>query len=157
MEERPMETVDERLPGRVSRVHFALRQLLRDGIAVRARRIMREGIFVRSAVGLAVVLDIQGPLALDFPFVFPVLGGGRGRGIATNLGNAEDGLPAAVDGVIIRGHVVAETRGCQGTFGPAVVDAGEVPVYSLWRGISIQLIADVNEVLHYGDVDIIDG
>lgn len=102
------------------------------------------------------MLHILGPLALDFPLVFPVLGGGCSRGVAVDLGNAEDGLPAVVDGDIVCRYMIAKARGCEGTFGPAVVDTGKVPVHFFWRSISIKLIADVNEVLHYGDINIVD-
>ena len=80
---------------------------------------------------------------------------GSGRGIAANFGNAEDGFPAVVDRNVVCRHMIAKTGGCEGTFGPAIVDTGEVPVYFLGRSISVQLVADVDEMLYYGDINVV--
>ena len=52
---------------------------------------------------------------------------------------------------------VAEAGGGKGAFRPAVVDAGEMPVYSVRGGVAVELIADVEEVLDGCDVDVVDG
>ena len=43
---------------------------------------------------------------------------------------------------------VPKASGSQGTFGPAVVDRGKVPLYGFRRGVAIQLCAYVDEALN---------
>ena len=76
--------------------------------------------------------------------------------MAADLSDAENGFPALETGVALRGWV-AETGGGEGAFRPAVVDAGEMPVYFVRGGVAVELVADVNKVLDGCDVDVIDG
>lgn len=55
------------------------------------------------------------------------------------------------------GGVVAETCGCEGAFCPSVVDVAEVPVYRIGGSVSIELVADVDEVLYRSEVDVVYG
>jgi len=84
-----------------------------------------------------------GTLALH---VFAVFGGCGGGGGAADFGDAEDGFPAVEDdgGGGVVGGGVAEAGGGESTFGPAVVDAGEVPFNFVGGGITVQLVADVD-------------
>ncbi len=41
--------------------------------------------------------------------------------------------------------------------GPAVADACHVPVDDVGRGVPVELVADIDELLHRGDVDVVDG
>ena len=83
------------------------------------------------------------------------LGGlGSGRG-AADFGNAEDGFPA-VD-FIVGGGRVAESSRCEGSLGPAAVNSGQMPLHRLRGGISVQLIANVDQGLDTGHVHVVDG
>ena len=42
---------------------------------------------------------------------------------------------------------IPETCGGKGTFGPAIVDASEMPVYVVRGGVAVKLVADVDEML----------
>ena len=103
--------------------------------------------------------ETGGPLAAELLFVLVLLGGGGGAVLAAHVGHAEDGLPALQARLrhVAFGGRVAEAGGGEGAFGPAVVDAGEVPVDGVGGGVAVELVADVDEVLDGGDVDVIDG
>ena len=81
-----------------------------------------------------------------------------GRTILTaDFRDAENGFPALVGGAFpggCRGRV-AEAGGGEGAFGPAVVDAGEMPVYFVGGGVAVELVAHVDEVLHRGYIDVV--
>ena len=76
---------------------------------------------------------------------------------AANLRYAEDGLPTLIDGRVAFRGGKSEAGGGEGSFGPAVVDAGDMPVYRVRGGVAVQLVADVDEMLDGCDVDIVDG
>jgi hypothetical protein len=82
------------------------------------------------------------------------LGSGGG---ASDLCDAEDGFPAADVGLSFADTGVAEAGGHEGALGPAVVDGGEVPVDYGWSGVSVKLVANVDQLLDAGDVDIVNG
>ena len=172
MEQRPIEPVyDRHRPNRgplattttttTTAIRLAALQLLRQiAAAGRAGGVVA----VRNHVGL-VAADaaaaapgfVLRALALELLFVLRVGGDGRGAVLAANVGDAEDGLPA------LKGRDVAlpwgreaEAGGGEGPLGPAVVDAGEVPVHRVRGGVAVQLVADVDEVLDGGDVDVVD-
>lgn len=84
------------------------------------------------------------------------LGGRGGAGGPADLGHAEDGFPAVVFLARWR-RGVSEPGGRQGPFRPAVGDACKVPLHRLGRRVAVELVADVDEVLHAGHVDIVDG
>lgn len=52
---------------------------------------------------------------------------------------------------------VAEAGGGEGTFCPSVFDIGKVPVDCVGGGVSVQLVADVDEGLGSGNIDVVDG
>lgn len=106
---------------------------------------------------LARGFDVTRALAFEFLFVFGVLGRGGGAVEAADLGDGEDGFPAFEDGGVAFGGGVAEPGGGEGPFCPAVVDAGEVPVYLVGGGVAVELVAHVDEVLDAGYVDVVDG
>lgn len=171
MEQRLVEPVDRRHPGRgalATAVSPGAFQLLPEiafaaaagagGLeAVRDRVAFVVDVVVVAADDAAVPQFVRA-LALEFLFVDVVLGGGGGAVDAADFGDAEDGLPALEAGAVAspRGGE-AEAGGGKGAFGPAVVDAGEVPVDRVRGGVAVELVADVDEVLHRGDVDVVDG
>lgn len=162
MEQRPVEPIHERDPGRRSSpgatVRLAALQLLRQ---IAAARRACSVVAVRDRVRL-VAAEAAAPhrflraLAPELLFVLRVLGDGRGAVLSANVGHAEDGLPA-LEGrrAGLRGRK-AEAGGGEGAFGPAVVDAGEVPVHRVRGGVAVELVADVDEVLDGCDVDVVD-
>ena len=82
-----------------------------------------------------------------------------GAVLSTELGHAEDGLPSVVRGGatgVLGGRVPEPGRG-EGALGPAVVDAGDVPVHLFRGGVAVELVAHVDQVLDGSDVDIVDG
>ena len=76
--------------------------------------------------------------------------------MAADLSDTENGFPALETWLALRGWVT-ETGGGKGAFCPAVVDAGEMPVYFFRSGVAVKLVADVDEVLDGRDVDVVDG
>ena len=108
-------------------------------------------IFIRTCL-----FEILGTLPLEFALVFAVFSSVGGGVLAADFSDTEDGFPAVETGFVLGGGV-AETGGGEGAFGPAVVDAGEVPVYFVGGGVSVELVADVDEVLDGCDVDVVDG
>ena len=168
MEQRPIEPVyDRHRPNRgplsttTAAIGLAALQLLGQiAAASRAGGVVA----VRNHVGLvaadaaaAATGFILRALALELLFVLVVGGDGRGAVLAANVGDAEDGLPALKgrDVALPRGRE-AEAGGGEGPLGPAVVDAGEVPVHRVRGGVAVQLVADIDEVLDGGDVDVVD-
>ena len=155
MEQRPVEPIHERDPGHRSSlattVCLAALQLLRQ---IAAARRACSVVAVRDRVRLA--HRFRRALAPELLFVLRVLGDGRGAVLSANVGHAEDGLPA-LEGrrAGLRGRE-AEAGGGEGAFGPAVVDAGEVPVHRVRGGVAVELVADVDEVLDGCDVDVVD-
>lgn len=79
--------------------------------------------------------------------VLGALGLGGGRRVAAYLSDAEDRLPAVVQTVGALGGV-AEAGRDEGALGPAVGDAGDVPVDHLGRRVPIQLVAYVDQLLY---------
>ena len=83
-------------------------------------------------------------------------GGGSALELAPDFGDGEDGFPATDLAVGHGGRGVAEAGGDEGALGPAVADAGHVPVDDVGRGVPVELIAHVDELLDRGDVDVVD-
>ena len=161
MEQRLVEPVDGGHPGRgnlQTTVRFAVLQLLRQVAAAGgAGGVMGVGDGVDLGAADAVVPRLLRTLALQHLLVVVVLCGGGRTVQAADFRHAEDGLPAFVGRrVALRGGE-AEAGGGEGSFGPAVVDAGEMPVDGVRSGVAVKLVADVDEVLHRGDVDVVDG
>lgn len=99
--------------------------------------------------------------ATRFPVLkLPVTEVGAGRVaadfIAKSLGDAVHGFPLAglVDEVF---GGIAESRCCQGTFGPTAIDVGNVPLDEFRGCVTIELVADVDESLYGSDVHVVDG
>ena len=159
MKQRPVEPVHGRHPGRspfTTAIRLAPLQFLRQIAA--ARRAVPL-LAVRNRVGLVDGLGFRflGALAPQLRLVLVVQRGGRGAVLSANVRHAEDGLPALKGRhAILRGRVAETGRG-EGPFGPAVVDAGEVPVHRVRGGVAVELIADVDEVLDGCDVNVVDG
>lgn len=160
MKQRPVQPVHDRhLRRRTLTVRLTPTQLLveiapaagANGLVLLG---MRNDIFLirRRPTGL----QIPRALASQFPLILAVLGGISGAVSAPDLRDREDGFPGLVGVGVLRGRV-AEAGGGKGAFRPPVVDAGEVPVYLVGRGVAVELIADVDEVLDGGYVDVVDG
>ena len=157
MEQRPVEPIDRRHPGRGPlAISLAALQLVRQIAA--ARRAVPV-LAMRNHIRLADVLNIHflGALAPQLLFVLAVLCRRRGAVLSANLRHAEYGLPALKGRLAVVGGGVAETGRGEGPFGPAVVDAGEVPVHGVRGGVAVELVADIDKVLDDCDVDVVDG
>ncbi len=86
---------------------------------------------------------------------------GVARGRASGRGSADEGLEGGLvvargDGEVELGGA-AEAAGDEGALGPAVGDAGEVPLNALRVGVAVELGVDVDEGLGSGDVEEVDG
>ena len=170
MEQRQIEPIDDRdLPTNGCRTAAMIRLTRTErAIEVAATAILTQHVLlgldeifaIRCRLGSSRVvvaflriqaLEIEAAVLLEF--------GGVGGGVAAaELGDGEDGFPAggAVGGGGVRGGV-AEAGGGEGALSPAVIDAGEVPVDFVGGGVAVELVADVDEVLDRGDVDVVDG
>lgn len=120
-----------------------------------------SGVMARNRIILIIrtcmlLFDILCTLPLQLSLILAVFGSVGGAVLAADFSDAENGFPALETGIALRGWV-AETGGGEGAFCPAVVDAGEMPVYSVGGGVAVELVADVDEVLDGCDVDVIDG
>ncbi len=168
VEQRLVEPMDGRHPGRgalppttTTTVSLAVLQLVPDiAAARRAGGIMavRDRVdLVAAAADDTAASRLLRPLAYQLLLVRVVLGGRRGAVHPADFRHAEDGLPALKGRhVALRGGE-SEAGGGEGSFGPAVVDAGEVPVYGVRGRVTVKLVADVDQMLHRGDVDVVDG
>ena len=161
MEKRSVQAMHDRDAGRgVPRVRLGTANFLVEFLAraARARGVVRDAIdapcgLARGSSRFDVGLRLP---ALEVALHVPSLsscGGGRS---ATDLGNAEDRLPATEGGFLAFWVRESKAGGCKGTLGPAVVDARQVPFDALRRGVAVELVAHVNEVLDGGDVDVVD-
>ncbi len=105
--------------------------------------------------GLGALLRIGGGEPSEDLAILVALGCGCGGGGAADFSDAEDGFPSAE---FLGGEGgVAEPGGGEGSFGPAVIDACDVPLDCVRGGVAVELVADVDEVLDRGDVDVVDG
>ena len=167
MEQRSVQPLDDGHPGRGSlanatTIGFARLQLLSQ---IAAARGAGGVVAVRNRVSLVAVVAnaagsrffVFGALASQFLFVLAILRGSRGAVLAADFRHAEDGLPALEAGHVVSRGGETEAGGREGSLGPAVVDAGKVPIYGVRGGVAVKLVADVDEMLDRGDVDIVDG
>ena len=162
MEQRLVQPVDGRHPGRghlaPATIGFAAVQLLPQIAAARgAGRIDT----VRDRVGLvaakAAVPRFLRMLASQLLLVRVILRGRRGAVHSADFRDAENRLPALKSRhTVLRGGEPEASRG-KGSFAPAVVDAGDMPVYGVRGGVAVKLVADIDEVLHRCDVDVVNG
>lgn len=100
------------------------------------------------------LFDISGALGAELVFLVPMVRRGGGAVAPTNFGHAENGLPSPRN-FAPRARGIPKSPHGQGAFGPSVVDAGEVPVHFIRRGVFVQLIADVDQDLHRRDIDVV--
>ena len=149
MEQGLVQPVDGSHPGcgalEAAAVRLAVLELLAEiAAASQAGRVVA----VRNDVtALVAAPSFLGALAPELLLVLVVLGDGGGTVLAANVGDAEDGLPAlGGEGIAARGGEAEAGRG-EGALGPAVVDAGDVPVHGVGRGVAVELVADVDEML----------
>lgn len=104
----------------------------------------------------SLLLDVLRMLAAEAFLVLALLGDLGGTGLPADFGHAEDWLPALKGAGAERGRI-AKAGGDESTLSPAVVDAGNMPVHLAGRGVAVELVADVDEMLDGRDVDVIDG
>lgn len=161
MEQRLVEPVHGRHPSPgalAAAVRFAVLELQREVAAAGGAGGVEAA---RDGVGLvaadAAAPRFLRPLAPQRLLVHVVLGGRRRAVLAADFRHAEDGLPALECRRVALGGGEAEAGGGEGSLGPAVVDAGEVPVHGVRGGVAVELVADVDEVLDRRDVDVVDG
>jgi len=114
---------------------------------------------IRPRLAGTTVLDVLCTLTLKFLLILAVLSCIRRTILASNLRHAEDRFPSLkrLSANLTRWSREAETGGGESAFGPAVVDAGEMPVYFVRGSVAVELIADVDEVLDGGYIDVVDG
>ena len=103
---------------------------------------------VQGLAGTACVGFFDIPCSLPFqrPLILYYFGSVGRTVLPTNFRDGENRLPALEHwgvGVTQRGRV-PEACARQGAFGPAVVDAGEVPVYFVRGGIAVELVAHID-------------
>lgn len=161
MEERPVQALDQRhftaVPVRLAVRQSALQLVVMStaavgrgfnavSFAIRCVRVVLETFFDVSSLLLRLVRLL----------VVHELGQRGGGGTALDFGNAEDRLPS-VKSIFGGWGRVAETGGGQSSLGPAVVDVGEMPLHGLGSGVEIQLVAHIDQILHRGDIHIVDG
>ena len=117
-----------------------------------------SGVMARNRIILirACLFDIPRSLPLQLSLILAVFGGIGGAILAANLSDAENGFPARKTQLALR-RWVTESGGSKGAFCPAVVDAGEMPIYFVGGRVTVELVADVEEVLDGCYVDVIDG
>lgn len=79
-----------------------------------------------------------------------------GRVIPTNLGHTKNRFPATILAAIMF-RWEPEPSADESALGPSVVDAGKVPINGLRGSVLVELVANINELLNTGDVDVVDG
>ena len=105
----------------------------------------------------AVVPPFLRTLASQLLLIHIILCSRRRTMNSADFRHAKNRLPALNGRRITSGSGKPEASGGKGSFTPAVVDAGEMPVYGVGGGVTVKLVADVDEVLHRCDVDIVHG
>ena len=164
VEQRLVEPMDGRHPSRgalpPTTISLAVLQLLPDIAAARragAVMAVRDRVDLIAAAADTAASRLLRPLAYQLLLVRVVLRGRRGAVHPADFRHAEDGLPALKGRrVSLRGGE-SEAGGGEGSFGPAVIDAGEMPVYGVRGRVTVKLVADVDQMLHRCDVDVVDG
>lgn len=137
--------------GRCSRVCFAANDILR--IVTR----FRADFFILCAALARTSLSVMGALLLQLLSIFLVLCSSGGAGVPANFGNAEEGLPALEDIGIAHWRWITEAGRGKGALGPAVVDACKMPVNLVRGRVAIELVAHVDQMLHRGNIHVVDG
>ena len=137
----------------LTRTKFPTQILTNVTSTARTSRIMAGN---RIILIRARLFDIPGSLPLEFLRILTVFGCSGGAILAANLSDAENRFPACETRLALRCWV-AESGGCECAFCPAVVDAGEMPIYFVRGGVAVKLVADVEKVLDRCDVDVVDG
>ena len=164
MEERPVKTLHDRNARRVDILPICrtLLDRLLKAIAIAAGALARLDLTLLLAqtapmTMTVTVLDVLGSLAFKLAAIGFRFRERSGRGLATNVRDGEDGLPAVEGSVGAFRARVAEAGRHEGALGPAVVDGCEVPLYCVRGSPAVELVADVDEMLRGGDIDIVDG
>jgi hypothetical protein len=82
--------------------------------------------------------------------------GGSSAVITAKVSDGEDGLPVSGSLVVRTGSAETESSSSQGTLGPSVLNIGKVPVNNLGGGKLVQLVADINQSLNRGNINVVD-
>lgn len=152
MEQRPVEAVHSNPPlGRL--VSYGVGLVDAVAAAARAGRTALNSIEV---IALSFRAASTRLVEVHLLLVGLVLSGLGGRVGTTNLGDAEDGLPAVVKPVSTLSWVSKASRD-EGTLGPAVRDASNVPVDNVGSRVAVELVANIDQVLHRCNVHSVDG
>lgn len=150
VEQRPIRAVHDGHLGPAFAVHLAGPQFLGQITARCARVLVGDGVGCGHGLGV-LLFDIVRPL-----LVVAALCDRGGTGIATNLRDTENGLPAVEDDAVAGRGGIAEAGRGQGASRPSVVDAGDVPINFAGRGVAIELVAYVDEMLDGCHVHVVD-
>lgn len=161
MEQRLVQPMDGRHPGRghlQTTISFAVLQLLPYVTATRgAGRIMAVRDRICLVTADAAVPPFLRTLASQLLLIHIILCRRRRTMNSADFRHAKNRLPALKGWRITLRSGEPEASGGKGSFSPAIVDAGEMPIYGVRGGVTVKLVADVDEVLHRCDVDIVHG
>jgi len=149
MEQWPVETVDndDRFALRV--VRRALLNRLLDAVLATAATVV-------VSVALRPRTNAR-ELEIGMTLVVVVFCVGCGTAGTSHLGHTEDRFPSVETGVlVVGGRWESETGRGERAFCPSVVDAGNVPLHLLRACVSVELVADINQVLDRSNIDIVD-
>jgi len=106
-------------------------------------------------MGSATPLSLPRTLSSYFLLIGICLGGACSGVGPSDLSHAEDWFPAVLK--ISRFGRIPKSRTYQSTLGPSVVDTGKMPVHCVGGSVSVELVTDIDQLLHRCDVDIVDG
>lgn len=109
-----------------------------------------DAVIIRSPA-----FEILGLGVVELLAVCLVSGGCCTRG-ASNLSYTENWLPS-LEGIFAVNRRIAKAGVREGTLGPTIIDACEMPLHALGCSVSIELVANIDQVLNRGKVDVVDG
>lgn len=120
----------------------------------RADLLLERVTALRRRCGLAsfnIILTSDAELSLVFSI------SSSGRAVRTSqVGDTENRFPwRDADGRIDLWRAVPKSSGCESALGPSVIDASKVPVDGVGRGITIKLIANVDQVLYRSKIYVV--
>lgn len=144
------------LHNRTAQFRTLLEQVVVEVRAGPASRLIVDGLDIVVVDDGAVLAHV---LPAETPRSFSVRGISSRRRIAAQRRNVEDRPPrleAFVGGQIWTTRVAESSCG-EGTPGPARVDTREMPFDDVGRGMAIELVPDVDEVLDGGRIHVVHG
>ena len=132
-------------------------EIAATAVSAEDRFVLFDAVFLAANYWGGILLHIHRPqpaqvlLVLDY---FCCCGSGV---MAADFGDGEDWLPALEPFGASLGRRVAKASAGEGTLCPAVVDAGHMPVYFVGGCVAVELVANIDQILDGGYVDVVDG